>query len=115
MCQCCPQLGRAFGKAFRSSGLLTDPIDVACGGVGVPLLLTIFTFATPLQLKPRPIQNLVCRLMIQLEEPGAIAGRVRLKFSLSASEGLVIVWKWCCSTNTGSGSCHCVWDVVEWH
>ena len=33
----------------------------------------------------------------------------------SACEGLVIVWKWCFFFHPGSGLCHCVWSVVEWH
>ena len=87
-----------------------DPINVAYAGVGVPLLRVTFdlchapptlTLAHP---NPSPSVN----------ELGAIAGSVRLEGSLSACEGLVIVWRWCCSTHPGSESCHCVGDVVEW-
>ena len=88
-----------------------DPINVAYAGVGVPLLWVTFdlchapptlTLAHP---NPSPSVN-------ELEDPGAIAGGVRLEGNLSACEGLVIVWRWCCSTHPGSGLCHCVWGVV---
>ena len=76
------------------------PIDVAYVGVGVSLLLVTFdlcsapstlTLAHP---NPSPLVN-------ELEDPGAITGSVWLKESLSACEGLVIVWRWCCSTHPG--------------
>ena len=37
VCQCCPQLGHGFGKAFQSNGLFAGPIDVAYVGGGRPL------------------------------------------------------------------------------
>ena len=73
----------------RLSEAVVCPIDV---GVGVSLLQVTFDLSNP---NPSPLVN----------DPGAIAGSVPLEDSLS---GLVIVWKWCCSTQSGSGLCHCV-------
>ena len=54
--------------------------------VDVPLLLVTFDFChTPLTLT-------LAHLVNDVEDPGAIAGNVRLEVSLSACEGLVIVW-----------------------
>ena len=52
-------------------------------------------------------------LVYEHEDPGAIAGSVRLEESLSACEGLVIECRWCCSTHPGIG--HTIVLGVWWN
>ena len=62
-------------------------------GVGVSLPWVTFDLChTPPNLTlahPNPSQS-----VNELEDPGAIAGIVRLAGRLSACEGLAIVWRW---------------------
>ena len=77
-------------------------------GIGVPLPKVTFDLchATPSLTLAHPNPSTSVN---ELEDPGAIEGSVWLEGSLSA---LVIVCRWC---RPGSGSCHCVGGVVEWH
>ena len=49
-----------------------------------------------------------------MEDPGGMAGTVWLGEDLSVYEKLLIVWRWICYTNTGSGLCGCGGGVVEY-
>ena len=67
----CPQFGRGFDEAFRSSGAIASPVDMAHVGVGVPLPQVTF------YLRHAPL--IMCS--VWLEE------------GLSACERLVTVWR----------------------
>ena len=57
-------------------------------------------FFVQLQGPASRLSNLIPSLWVNVDEdPGAIIGNVFLEESLSTCEGLVIVWRWCCSTH----------------
>ena len=70
-------------------------------GVPLPLVTFVLCHAPPTLTLAHPNPSTL------LEDPGEIIE--------DSEDGLVIVCWWCCSTHPGSGSCHCVGGVVEWH
>ena len=103
VCSACVNAGFNVHNLGVALGRFSTALsNVAHGGGCVSLPFDICHTALTLTLaNPNPSQS--------VNDPGAIVRH------LSACERLVIVWRWCCSTHPGSGSCHCVGGVVERH
>ena len=73
------------------------PVEVACVGLLCP-----------------PIGQVEASVNA-VKNQGRMVGTVWLEERLSVCERLllIIVWRWICSTHTGSGLCGCCWGVVD--
>ena len=78
--------------------LLPGAVDLHIDMVGVSLLIVTFD----LRCAPLILTLAYPNIVDEVEDPSAIVGNVRL-------EGLVVVWRWCCSTHLG-----CAIVLGEW-
>ena len=81
--------------------------SLALPGVGVSLLTVTFDFCHATTLNPSPSVN-------ELEDPSAIAGSVRLEYSQSACDGLMIqlCGGRCCSAHPGKWVVPLCWRIA---